>query len=149
MDGDACPVKDEIYRLARRHDLKVLVVSHGPLRVPRKGRIEGIRVKPGLGAADDWIAEHAGQDDIVVTADIPLAARCLKRGARALAPNGQLFAEESIGDVLATRDLMEQLRQAGVQAGGPGPFSPADRSRFLSRLGEIIHALTCAARTQP
>ena len=149
VDGDACPVKDEIYRLARRHDLKVLVVSHGPLHVPRKGRIEGIRVKPGFGAADDWIAEHAGQNDIVVTADIPLAARCVKRGARVLAPNGQIFAEESIGDVLATRDLMEQLRQAGVQAGGPGPFSPADRSRFLSRLGEIIHSLQGAARTRP
>ena len=145
VDADACPVKDEIYRLARRHEVKVLVVSHGPLHVPPRvagdGRVEAVRVARGFGAADDWIAERAGRDDIVVTADIPLAARCLANGARVVSPTGQTFSEESIGDALATRDLMEQLRQSGLQAGGPAPFSAADRTRFLSKLGEMIHAL--------
>jgi uncharacterized protein YaiI (UPF0178 family) len=145
IDADACPVKGEIYRIARRHELKVFVVAHGSIHVPPKlagsGRVETIRVKPGFDAADDWIAQHAGSDDVVVTADIPLAARCLKNQARVLSPSGEPFSEESIGDALATRDLMEQLRQAGVQAGGPAPFAPADRSRFVSALSAIIQDL--------
>jgi len=140
VDGDACPVKAEVYRVALRHDLKVLVVACGSLHVPAKGRCERVRVKQGAGTADDWIVEHAGKDDIVVTGDIPLADRCLKKGARVLAPNGQLFTEASIGDALANRELMEHLRQMGAVTGGPKPFAPADRSRFLSRLGEIIQA---------
>jgi len=140
VDGDACPVKDEVYRLALRHALKVFVVTHGNVRVPSKGRVERVRVKPGLDAADDWIAEHAGAGDIVVTADIPLAGRCLKRGARVIAPYGQTFTEASIGDALASRDLLEHLRQMGEVTGGPPPFSASDRSRFLSRLGEAIVA---------
>lgn len=145
VDADACPVKDEVYKFARRHELKVFVVSHGPLHVPEKlaqaGRVQSVRVKRGFGAADDWIAERAQRGDIVVTADIPLAARCLKNEARVISPAGHVFLEESIGEALAMRDLMEDLRQAGVQGGGPPPFSPADRSRFVSRLSEIVHAL--------
>ena len=141
LDGDACPVKSEVFRLALRHGLKVLVVSHGPLHVPAKGRIERVRVKPGFDAADDWIAEHIETDDIVVTADIPLAGRCLKKGARAIAPDGRLFTEDSIGDALAGRDLKEHLRQMGLVTGGPAPYAPSDRSRFLSRLGEAIQAI--------
>jgi uncharacterized protein YaiI (UPF0178 family) len=141
VDADACPVKAEIFRLAARHDLKVLVVASGPLRVPERGRVEKVRVPPGLDAADDWIAERAGEDDIVVTADIPLAGRCLARGARVLAPNGQVFTEASIGDALASRGLMRHLREMGEVTGGPAPFAPSDRGRFLSRLGEAIQAI--------
>ncbi len=141
VDGDACPTKNEVYRVAQRHDLKVYVVSRGRLHVPSKGRVEHVRVAAGVDGADDWIAEHCGPGDIVVTADLPLAARCLARGARALAPNGTVFNEESMGEVLATRDLFEHLRQMGLAAGGPPPFSPGDRARFLARLGEAIQAL--------
>ena len=153
IDADACPVKDEIYRLARRHELKVFVVSHGSIHVPPKmagdGRVEIIKVKRGFDSADDWIAEHAGQDDVVVTADIPLAARCLKNQARVISPSGLPFAEESIGDALATRDLMEQLRQSGLQGGGPAPFAPSDRSRFVSVLSALIQDLrTGGSRTR-
>ncbi len=153
VDADACPVKEEIYRLARRRGVKVLVVSHGPLHVPPRvagdGRVEAVRVARGFGAADDWIAERAGRDDIVVTADIPLAARCLANGARVLSPTGQPFAEDSIGDALATRELMDQLRQSGLPAGGPAPFSAADRSRFTSRLGEMIDSVMRKAPSGP
>ncbi len=148
VDGDACPVKEEIYRLALRHDLKVYVVSHGPLRLPARGRVERVRVKPALDAADDWIAEHAAEGDIVVTSDIPLAARCLARGARVLAPDGHEFTGDSIGDALARRELMDQLRQMGLASSGPKPFSAADRSRFLSKLGEAIQAIRRTASTR-
>ncbi len=141
VDADACPVKDEVYRVARRHDLKVLVVTHGPLRVPGEGRIERVRVRRGFDAADDWIAAHAGAGDVVVTADIPLAARCLRAGARVLAPDGRVFSEDSIGEALAGRELMDQLRQMGEVTGGPAPFARADRSRFLERLEETIQSL--------
>ena len=140
VDGDACPVKDEVYRAALRHDLKVYVVSNTPLRVPDKGRVERVRVGAGLDRADDWIAERARAGDIVVTADIPLAARCLERGARVIAPNGSLFTEDSIGEALASRELMDHLRQMGVATGGPAPFTASDRSRFNARLGEAIQA---------
>lgn len=140
VDGDACPTKSEVYRVALRHDLKVYVVSCGPLHVPARGRVEHIRVARGVDGADDWIAEHAGSGDIVVTADLPLAARCLAVGAQAIAPNGTVFSPESIGDVLATRDLLDNLRQMGVATGGPPPFGPSDRARFLSRLGAAIQA---------
>ena len=149
VDGDACPVKDEVYSLALRHDLKVYVVSHGALTVPAKGRIERVRVKRGLGAADDWIADHAGRGDVVITADIPLADRCLKKGARVLTPAGQVFTEASIGEAMAGRDLMEQLRQMGVAGGGPPPFSPRDRARFRARLGEAIQSVGRDATREP
>ncbi len=141
VDADACPVKDEVYRVASRHDLKVFAVSHGALRVPGRGRVEHIRVPPALDAADDWIAEHAGDRDVVITADIPLASRCLKKGALVLAPTGHPFTEDSIGEAIAGRDLMDQLRQMGVVTGGPATFSAMDRSRFLASLGEAIHTI--------
>jgi uncharacterized protein YaiI (UPF0178 family) len=133
VDGDACPVKDEVYRVAARHDLKVYVVSDGPLRAEARGRVEFIRVKQGWNAADDWIAERAGAGDIAVTSDIPLADRCLKSGARVVAPNGR--------EALAKRELMDHLRQMGAVTGGPAPFVPADRSRFLARLEEVIQGI--------
>ena len=146
IDADACPVKDEIYRVAQRHHLIVFVVSHGPLWVPQRDSIKPVLVKKGLDSSDDWIAEHAGAGDIVITADIPLADRCLKKDARVIAPNGQVFTEESIGAALATRALMDQLRQMGEVTGGPAPFVPADRSRFLARLGEAIQSIRRDAR---
>jgi len=141
VDGDACPVKDQVYRVALRHDLKVYVVSDGPLRAQAPGRVEFIRVRQGYNAADDWIAERAGEGDIAVTSDIPLADRCLKKGARVVAPNGREFTEDSIGEAMARRELMDQLRQMGAVTGGPPPFVPADRSRFLARLEETIQAI--------
>ena len=141
VDGDACPVKNEVYRVALRHDLKVFVVSDGPLRAAAPGRVEFIRVRQGWNAADDWIAERCGNGDIAITSDIPLADRCLKNGARVVAPNGREFTEDSIGDALANRELMDQLRAMGAVTGGPAPFAGADRSRFLGRLEETIQAI--------
>jgi uncharacterized protein len=141
VDGDGCPVKNEVYRVAERYDLRVLVVSHVPIHVPSRGRVEPVRVKQGFGAADDWIAERILDGDIAITADIPLADRCLKRGARVVSPTGRIFSEASIGEALASRELMEHLRQMGEVTGGPAPFAPADRSRFLSSLDEVIVAV--------
>src|SRR5581483_2289166 len=107
IDADACPVKDEVYRVARRYQMRVVVVANAPLRVPSDERIELV-VRPGFGAADDWIAEQAGPGDIVITADIPLAARSLAKQARVLDPKGRTFTEDDIGEALATRDLMDQ-----------------------------------------
>jgi uncharacterized protein YaiI (UPF0178 family) len=141
VDADACPVKDEVYRVARRYALGVHVVANAPLRVPREALIELVVVKGGFDAADDWIADRAEAGDIVVTADIPLAARCLARGARVIGPKGSEFTEEAIGDALATRALLEMLRQAGELGGGPAPFARSDRSRFLSKLDEVVNAV--------
>jgi uncharacterized protein YaiI (UPF0178 family) len=141
VDGDACPVKDEVYRVALRHDLKVYVVSDGPLRAHAPGRVEFIRVRQGYNAADDWMAERVEEGDIAITSDIPLADRCLKKGARVVGPNGRAFTEDSIGEAMAKRELMDHLRQMGAVTGGPPPFVPADRSRFLARLEETIQAI--------
>ena len=141
VDGDACPVKDEVYRVAARHDLKVYVVADGPLRTSVRGRVEFVRVRQGFNAADDWIAERAGQGDVVITADIPLADRCLKNGASVITPTGKEFTVDSIGAAMAQRELMDQLRQMGEITGGPRPFQASDRSRFLARLEEIIQAI--------
>jgi uncharacterized protein YaiI (UPF0178 family) len=141
VDGDACPVKDEVYRVAARHDLKVYVVSCGVLRTRAPGRVEFVRVKQGFDAADDWIAGRASDGDIVVTSDIPLADRCLKSGAHVVAPNGRPFTEDSIGEAMAQRALMDHLRAMSAVSGGPAPFAPADRSRFLSALDEVIQKL--------
>jgi uncharacterized protein len=140
VDADACPVKEEVYRVARRLGLRVYVVSNSYLQLPRGAHLELVVVKGDLDAADDWIAEHVGEGDLVVTADVPLAARCVKRGALVLSPRGHRFTEDSIGDALATRDLKEQLREAGTMTAGPPPFTKQDRSRFLSRLDELFHA---------
>lgn len=138
IDADACPVKQEIYRVAERHGLHVYVVSNTPIAVPREPWIERVVVAAGMDAADDWIAERAVKGAIVVTQDIPLAARAVKAGAVAIAPNGKPFSEDSIGMTLATRNLMDQLRSAGEITGGPKPFSPKDRSVFLQSLDREI-----------
>lgn len=139
IDADACPVKDEVYRVAHRYSLRVAVVANVSLRVPADTRVE-LTVRPGFGAVDDWIAEQAGASDIVVTADIPLAARCLAHGAHVLDPKGHPFTDTAIGAALATRDLLEGLRQGGAVTGGPAPMTPKDRSRFLSKLDEAVNA---------
>jgi uncharacterized protein len=139
VDADACPVKDEIYKVASRYALRVAVVANAPLRVPSDPRIELV-VRSGFGAADDWIAEQAALGDIVVTADIPLAARCLEKGALALSPKGRPFRDNDIGDALALRALTDVLRQGGVVTGGPAPMTAKDRSRFLSKLDEAVNA---------
>ena len=146
IDADACPVKDEVYRVARRYAIEVYVVANAPIRVPREDRIELVVVKGGFDVADDWIAERVGAGDIAITADIPLADRCLRRGARVLGPRGVEFTEDAIGDALATRALLDMLRQSGEIGGGPAPFGKADRSRFLSKLDEIVNALRRRAR---
>ncbi len=142
VDADACPVKEEVYRVARRHALEVTLVSNSWMRTPLDERIRLVVVGGGLDAADDWIAEHVREDDIVVTADIPLASRCLEKGAQALAPAGRVFTEEMIGEALATRELLSQLREAGVVTGGPPPFEKRDRSRFLQNLEEAIRMVS-------
>src|SRR2546422_10060092 len=121
VDADACPVKDEVYRVARRYEMPVKVVANAALWVPANPRVELV-VRPGFGAADDWIAEQVGLGDIVVTADIPLAARCLAKQARVLDPKGYPFTDNDIGTALALRDLMDGLRQGGVVTGGPAPM---------------------------
>jgi uncharacterized protein len=141
IDADACPVKDEVYRVAGRYGLKVWVVANGWLRVPEAPLVERVTVTEGLDRADDWIVEHAGAGDIVVTADIPLADRCVKRGARVLAPNGRPFTEASIGNDLATRNLLTELRDTGQIRGGGRPFTKQDRSRFLGALDNLIQAV--------
>jgi uncharacterized protein len=138
VDADACPVKDEVYRVARRYLVRVVVVANAPLRVP-SGKWVELTVRSGFGAVDDWIADQAGMGDIVVTADIPLAARCLAKGAQVLDPTGHPFTDNEIGAALATRELLEGLRQRGEVTGGPAPMTPMDRSRFLSKLDEAVN----------
>lgn len=144
VDADACPVKDEVYRVAARHRLKVFVVANAFLNVPRDPLIERVLVPAGPDVADDWIAERAARGSIVVTADIPLADRCVKAGADVISPKGKAFTPASIGMALATRNLMEDLRAAnpvGGPTGGPAPFGPRDRSAFLSALDVAIQRL--------
>ncbi len=143
IDADACPVKNEIYRVAERHllkgtALKVFVVSNSPIAVPRDEMIERVVVAAGMDEADNWIAERARRGDIVVTADVPLASRCVKTGASVIAPNGKPFTEDSVGAALATRNLIDSLRSSGEITGGPKPFAPRDRSAFLSALDQAI-----------
>jgi uncharacterized protein len=138
VDADACPVKDEVYRVARRCGLEVFVVSNSWIRVPPEARIHSVVVDAGPDVADDWIAERAGPGDIVVTADIPLADRALKGGAQALHPAGRPFTPGNIGAALASRMVGEHLRSFGEITGGPKPFAPADRSRFLQALDAAV-----------
>ena len=138
VDADACPVKQEVYRVGERHGLKIYVVSNSPIAVPREPYIERVVVAAGMDAADDWIAERATKGAIVVTQDIPLAARVVKAGAVAIAPNGKPFTEDTVGVALATRNLMDSLRSAGEITGGPKPFAPKDRSAFLQSLDREI-----------
>lgn len=139
VDADACPVKDEIYRVAFRHEVPVRVVSNSPFRVPDHPLIERVVVSDRFDAADDWIAEAADERAVVITADILLADRCLKAGATVIAPNGKPFTAASIGGAIATRAIMADLRVAadGI-TGGPAPFAKADRSRFLQALDQAL-----------
>lgn len=141
VDADACPVKDEIYKVAERHGLPVSIVAGGFIRVPQHPLIERIAAGSGMDAADDWIAERARDGDIVITADIPLASRCVKAGATVIAPNGKPFTEQSIGMTLAMRNLMTDLRSSGEITGGPRGFTPRDRSTFLSALDSAIRRI--------
>jgi uncharacterized protein YaiI (UPF0178 family) len=143
IDADACPVKPEVYRVAERHalkgaQLKVFVVSNSPIAVPKDEMIERIVVGGGMDEADNWIAERAARGDVVVTADVPLASRCVKNGATVIAPNGKPFTADSIGMALAARNLMDELRSAGAVTGGPKPFAPRDRSNFLAALDTAL-----------
>jgi hypothetical protein len=141
IDADACPVKDETYKVALRHQVPVTLVSNSFLRVPAHPLIKHIVVSDGFDAADDHIAELAGPTSVVVTADILLAERALKAGAIVLGPNGKSFTENSIGSAIATRAIMADLRAGGDQIGGAAPFSKADRSRYLSALDEALNRL--------
>jgi len=138
VDGDGCPVKDEVYVVATRYGIRVALVANSRIHVPDGFGVEMIVVDQGPDVADDWIVEHVRPADVVVTADIPLAARCIEAGARVLATNGRIFDEDSIGNQLATRDLNAYLREAGVMSGGPPSISARDRSRFLSKLDELV-----------
>ena len=143
VDADACPVKDEVYRVAERFGLTVYVVANTWIRTPgallNGGRAEMVVVEDGPDVADDWIAERAGPGDIVITADIPLADRALKAGAAALSAKGRPFTPDSIGAALAQRAVMEHIRSTGEITGGPSAFTQADRSRFLQALDEAVN----------
>ena len=141
VDADACPVKPEIYRVAERYGLKVYVVANAFMAVPRSDLIERVIVAEGPDIADNWIAERAGEMDIVITADIPLAGRCVKKGASVIGSTGKPFTEDSIGMALATRDLLTDLRSAGAATRGPPPLSRQDISRFLSALDLAVTRL--------
>lgn len=141
VDGDACPVKDEIYRVAYRTEVPVTIVANSHFRVPAHPLIDRMVVSDGFDAADDWIAEQANAKSIVVTADILLADRCLKAGATVISSNGKPFTNASIGGAIATRAIMADLRAGGDAIGGPAPFSKTDRSRFLSALDQAIFRL--------
>jgi len=140
VDGDACPVKDEVLRVAVRHGLRVHMVSNQYFRLPDSPLINRVLVPEGPDAADDWIAERIGAADIAITADIPLAARCLEKGARALGPTGKPFTEDSIGMAVAMRDLMAHLRETGDVSGHNPSFAKRDRSRFLEALETAVRA---------
>ena len=138
VDADACPVKAEVYRVAERHGVRVVVVSNSFITIPMHARVERVVVGAGMDEADNWIAERAVRGDVVVTSDVPLAARCVKAGADVLGPTGQAFSEAAIGMTLATRNLMDGLRSAGQITGGPRPFAQKDRSAFLGMLDNAL-----------
>jgi uncharacterized protein YaiI (UPF0178 family) len=141
IDADACPVKNEVYRVAGREGLEVTLVANSPMRIPESPTITIEVVGGGFDEADDWIVEHLQTDDIVVTADVLLADRCLKAGARAIGTTGKPFTEDNIGSIVATRNLMADLRGAGEITGGPPPLAKRDRSRFLQNLHEMIQSI--------
>lgn len=141
VDADACPVKQEVYRVADRYKLSVTLVAGSWMRIPNGTQITLKVVDQGMDAADDWIAEHLEPDDIVITGDIPLAARCVERGAYVLGPSGKPFTDDNIGPALATRDLLSKLREVGEVTGGPPPFDKRDRSRFLQELDKAVNQI--------
>lgn len=142
VDADACPVKEEVYRVAARHGLEVILVANSWMRTPLRDTVRLVVVEGGLDVADAWIVEHARDGDVVVTNDIPLAAQCLEKSVATISPTGRVFTEEMIGDALATREILSQMREVGLAPGGPAPFTKQDRSRFLQALEEAIRALT-------
>jgi len=148
VDADACPVKEEVYRVAARYGLETVVVSNRFIQIPTSPLIERRIVEAGPDVADDWIAAEAGAGDIVVTNDIPLADRVLKKAGQVIAPNGRAFTADSIGQALASRAVMEHIRSTGEVTGGPKPFARADRSRFLQALDEAVHRGRRAQRRQ-
>jgi len=141
IDADACPVKQEVYRVAKRYGLDVTLVANSWMRVPDERWLRLEVVGEGFDAADDWIVEQVQADDIVITADIPLASRCVKAGASVIGTTGKPFTENNIGSALATRDLLSELRGAGEITGGPPPLQKRDRSRFLQTLDEVIQSI--------
>ncbi len=141
VDADGCPVKQEVYRVAKRYGLKVTLVSNSRMRSPHEDWLESVVVNGQFDAADDWIVEHVSENDIVISGDIPLASRCLEKGAQVLAPTGRVFTQDSIGEALASREFLSHLRDLGTLTGGPAPFEKRDRSRFLQRLDETIQAV--------
>ncbi|MGE5087066.1 MAG: YaiI/YqxD family protein [Bacillota bacterium] len=141
IDADGCPVKDETYKVAERYQLKVFVVANKYLNVPQNSRIQMIVASSDFDAADDWIVENAQKGDIVITADILLAERCVKKNIRAIGSKGIEFTEDSIGSAVATRELMQNLRHMGEVRGGPAPMDKKDRSRFLGTLDQVIQQL--------
>ncbi|MBI5593414.1 MAG: YaiI/YqxD family protein [Deltaproteobacteria bacterium] len=141
VDADACPVKEEVYRVASRYRLDVTLVANSRMRIPNEQWIVLKVVKDGFDAADDWIVEHVKPHDIVITADIPLAGRCLKKGARVIGPTGKPFTENNISHSIAMRDLLSGLRDAGEITGGPPPLKKSDRSRFLQQLDSEIQSI--------
>ena len=147
VDADACPVREEIYRVAARHNVGVIVVSNGsrPIRPPGLADVRMVVVAEGADVADDWIAERVTAADLCVTADIPLAARCLAKSARALSPTGRLWTGDNIGNALAGREVARHLREIGLKTGGPAPLTKADRSRFLDALETAVQAARRAA----
>ncbi|MBU0596360.1 YaiI/YqxD family protein [Candidatus Bipolaricaulota bacterium] len=155
VDADACPVKQEVCRVASRYRLDVTLVANSWMRVPNERWLALEVVEGGFDAADDWIVKHVQPHDIVVTADIPLARRCLMEGARVIGPTGKPFTENNIGQAVATRDLLSELRGAGEITGGPPPLGRSDRSRFLRQLDEAIqsirrtHPISAAERSLP
>lgn len=146
IDADACPVKEEVYKVATRHKVPVTVVSNSPIRIPQQALLSRKIVSDAFDAADDWIVENTTAHTVVITADILLADRCLKLGASVIAPNGKPFTMSSIGSAIATRAIMADLRAGGDIIGGPPPFSKQDRSRFLSSLDEALVKLLRQAR---
>lgn len=148
VDADACPVKEEVYRVAGRYRLDVTLVANSAFRVPDEERIDLVVVPGGIDVADDWIADHSGEGDIVITADIPLAARCLSKGARVIGTTGRPFTEDNVGNALVTREILSHLRDAGEVTSGPPPFEKRDRSRFLQALDAAIQSVLRDAATR-
>jgi uncharacterized protein YaiI (UPF0178 family) len=145
IDADGCPVKQEVYRVAQRYGLRVTVVANSRIQIPSGDLAKLVVVKGKFDAVDDWIVEHVAGNDIVVTGDIPLAARCLDKGALVLGPRGVPFTQDSIGEALASRALLAHIRELGTMTGGPPPFENRDRSRFLQRLDETIQTVRRSA----
>ena len=141
IDADACPVKNEVYRVADRYELQVTLVSNSRMRIPQNSRVKLEVVGDGFDEADDWIVEHVQEGDVVITADIPLAGRCITAGAEVLSNSGKRFTDDNIGQTLATRDLLTELRGAGEITGGPPPLTQRDRSEFLQKLDVVIQSI--------